>query len=79
MGTPTVVMIGICNKVGDLEKNRREYRAMGTAVYFQSPQDMTDTPMVHFWIANRFITVLSYVIHLHLAISLKSSLDQKTL
>jgi hypothetical protein len=76
----TTVMIEIRNEVGgnkDL-RNWREYRAVGTGVFFPSPRGATDTPTARLWIANRFITVLC-VIHLHLVISLTISLDQETL
>lgn len=75
----TIVMIKIHNEVGGLDlRNWRQYHAVGAAVYFLSPRDANDIPMVRLWILNRFITVL-YVIHLHLATPLKSSLDQETL
>ena len=75
----TTAMIEIRNEVGGKDlRNWREYRAVGTAVYFPSPRGATDTPTARLWIANRFITVLC-VIHLHLIISLTISLDQETL
>jgi hypothetical protein len=58
-------------------QNWREYLAVGTAVYFLSPRDPNDTPMVRLWIVNKIITAL-FVIHLRRAISSKKSPDQET-